>query len=55
MPTELELFGGAGTAPFSLTELLVNLAIGFVMALVVRWHFLRFGSTLSNKIGRAHV
>jgi hypothetical protein len=49
MPTELELFGGAGTAPFSLTELLVNLAIGFVMALVVRWHFLRFGSTLSNR------
>jgi len=49
MPTELELFGGAGDAPFSLNELLINLAIGLVLALVVRWHFLRYGSTLSNR------
>jgi len=49
MPTELELFGGSGTAPFSLAELLLNLAIGLVLALIVRWHFLRFGSTLSNR------
>ncbi len=49
MPKELELFGGSGDAPFSLTELLINLAIGFVLALIVRWHFLRFGSTLSNR------
>jgi hypothetical protein len=49
MPAELEFFGGSGDAPFSLTELLVNLVIGLVLALVIRWHFLRFGSTLSNR------
>lgn len=48
MPTE-ELFGAAGDAPFSLTELMLNLAIGLGLALVLRWHFLRFGSTLSNR------
>jgi hypothetical protein len=49
MPKELELFGGTGDAPFTLAELLINLAIGLVLALIVRWHFLRFGSTLSNR------
>lgn len=49
MPKELELFGGSGTAPFSLTELLLNLAIGLVLAMLLRWHFLSFGSTLSNR------
>jgi len=49
MPTELELFGGSGDAPFSLSELLLNLIIGLALALLVRWHFLRFGSTLSNR------
>jgi len=49
MPAELEFFGGTGDAPFSLTELLLNMAIGMVMALLIRWHFLRFGSTLSNR------
>lgn len=49
MPTELELFGGGGDEPFSLAGLMINLAIGLVLALVVRWHFLRFGSTLSNR------
>ncbi len=47
MPKELEQF--AGNAPFSITELLINLGIGLVLALIVRWHFLRFGSTLSNR------
>jgi hypothetical protein len=49
MPAELDFFGGTGDAPFSLTELLLNMAIGLVMALLIRWHFLRFGSTLSNR------
>lgn len=49
MPKELELFGANGSAPFSLTGLLINLAIGLVLAVLVRWHFLRFGSTLSNR------
>ncbi|MBT8099305.1 MAG: DUF4956 domain-containing protein [Gammaproteobacteria bacterium] len=49
MPKELEFFGANGSAPFSLTGLLINLAIGLVLAVLVRWHFLRFGSTLSNR------
>jgi len=49
MPAELDFFGGTGDAPFSVTELLLNMAIGMVMALIIRWHFLRFGSTLSNR------
>lgn len=50
MPTtEMDFFGAGGNAPFTLTELLLNLVIGFVLAMVVRWHFLRFGSTLSNR------
>ena len=49
MPRELEFFGANGSAPFSLTGLLINLAIGLVLAVLVRWHFLRFGSTLSNR------
>jgi hypothetical protein len=38
----------AGT-PLSLSSLLINLAIGALLALVLRWHFRRFGSTLSNR------
>lgn len=49
MPKEIQLFGADGNAPFSLTELLINLAIGLLLAVFVRWHFLRFGSTLSNR------
>ena len=49
MPKELEFFGAGGSAPFSLSGLLINLAIGLVLAVLVRWHFLRFGSTLSNR------
>ena len=36
-------------APLSLANLLVNLAIGIPLALVLRWHFERFGSTLSSR------
>lgn len=42
-------------APLSLTALLLNLAIGFGLALVLRWHFERFGSTLSNRSEFAQV
>jgi hypothetical protein len=49
MPQELEFFGASGDAPFSSVELLLNLAIGLVLAVILRWHFLRFGSTLSNR------
>jgi Domain of unknown function (DUF4956) len=49
MPTDLEQFGAGANAPFSLTELLLSLVIGLILALTLRWHFLRFGSTLSNR------
>ena len=36
-------------APLSLVNLLINLAIGFPLSLLLRWHFERFGSTLSSR------
>ena len=36
-------------SPLSLTLLLMNLSIGVVLSLILRWHFRRFGSTLSNR------
>ena len=36
-------------APLSLVNLLINLAVGTLLALLLRWHFERFGSTLSNR------
>jgi hypothetical protein len=49
MPQDFEIFSAAGDAPFSVTELLLNLVIGLVLAVILRWHFIRFGSTLSNR------
>ena len=42
-------------APLSLINLLINLGIGVPLALLVRWHFERFGSTLSNRDEFAQV
>ena len=36
-------------APLSLTALILSLCIATVLSLVLRWHFERFGSTLSNR------
>ena len=33
----------------SLSSLLINLAVGTILSLLLRWHFKRFGSVLSNK------
>ena len=45
-----ELFQGVpSAAPLSLFPLVVNLGIGLLLALALRWHFERFGSTLSNR------
>jgi hypothetical protein len=41
--------------PLSLESLLFNLAIGAFLSLVLRWHFRRFGSTLSNREEFAQV
>jgi len=46
MPQTLNLSGGA---PLSLSSLVTNLMIGALLALALRWHFRRFGSTLSNR------
>jgi len=53
MPKELSLFADA--APLSIVPLLVNLSIGVLLSLVLRWHFKRFGSTLSNREEFAQV
>ena len=45
----------SATNPLSVTTLLINLAVGCLLALFLRWHFRRFGATLSNKSEFAHV
>lgn len=42
-------------APLDLSHLIVNLLLGVIMALVIRWHYIRFGSTLSNRSQFAQV
>lgn len=42
-------------APLSLLALVINLAIGLGLALLLRWHFLRYGTTLSNRAEFAQV
>ena len=46
MPQEINLFANT---PLSIPSLLLNLGIGAVLAVILRWHFRRFGSTLSNR------
>jgi len=41
--------------PLSLSTLLINLGVGVVLAILLRWHFMRFGATLSNRSEFAHV
>ena len=53
MAQELSLF--TEQAPLNLTLLLINLAVGVVLALALRFHFKRFGSTLSNREEFAQV
>jgi len=36
-------------APLSVAALVLSLAIGSVLSVILRWHFARFGSTLSNR------
>ncbi len=38
-----------GSSPLSLMSLVANLTIGLILSLIIRWHFKRFGSTLSNR------
>jgi len=41
--------------PLNFTVLALNLGVGVFMALVLRWHYSRFGSTLSNREEFAQV
>ena len=51
----LEQFNFSSPAPLSLATLLFNLAVGFVLALLLRWHFKHFSSTLASRAEFAHV
>ena len=42
-------------APLSLGALLLGLTTGLILSLILRWHFQRFGSTLSNRAEFAQV
>jgi len=39
----------SGDTPLSIASLVINLGIGVFLALLLRWHFRQFGSTLSNR------
>lgn len=45
----LDLFQNTANTPLDLISLLINLIVGTVLALILRFHFKRFGSTLSNR------
>ena len=46
MEQKLDLFS---QAPLSISALIINLGLGVVLSLLLRWHFKHFGSTLSNR------
>jgi len=46
MEQKLDLFT---QAPLSISALIINLGVGVVLSLLLRWHFKHFGSTLSNR------
>ncbi|MDH4317841.1 MAG: DUF4956 domain-containing protein, partial [Desulfobulbaceae bacterium] len=47
--TVQDIIGLSDKAPLSLTSLTINLIIGLILALALRAHFRKFGSTLSNR------
>lgn len=52
MPQELSL---NWQGDLSILSLVISLLIGVVLALILSWHFRRFGSTLSNREEFSHV
>jgi uncharacterized membrane protein YhiD involved in acid resistance len=44
-----DIFSVVSQDPFSITSLIINLIVGLAMALAIRWHYKKFGSTLSNR------
>jgi hypothetical protein len=53
MPQELIIPGTQSSLDLML--LLINLGVGVVLAVILRWHFARYGSTLSNREEFAQV
>lgn len=49
MIKELEGLSTLTSEPLSFMLLAVNLVVGTAMALVIRWHFQRYGTSLSNR------
>jgi hypothetical protein len=50
-----DILNASASAPLSITSLLINLGIGVVLSILLRLHFKRFGSTLSNRDEFAQV
>jgi len=53
MPPELSMF--ENFQPLSIVSLIIHLGIGAFLSVVLRWHFQKFGSTLSNREEFAQV
>jgi len=53
MPQTLNLL--PELSPLSISLLVLNLVIGFALSMILRWHFKKFGSTLSNREEFAQV
>ncbi|MGV7224015.1 MAG: DUF4956 domain-containing protein [Nitrospinales bacterium] len=53
MPQTLNLL--PELSPLSISLLVLNLVIGFALSMILRWHFYKFGSTLSNREEFAQV
>jgi hypothetical protein len=37
------------SSPISITELVINLTVGILLSFVIRQHYIRYGSTLTNR------
>ena len=52
---ELSTMLAGNQASLSISNLLLSLAIGLLLSIAIRWHFVKFGSTLSNREEFAQV
>lgn len=48
MPPELSIFDN-NFQPLSIISLLIHIGLGAILSVILRWHFMKFGSTLSNR------
>ncbi len=46
---QLSQLTGIGAAPISLLDLAIQLSVGTVLGVILRWHFTRFGSVLADR------